>query len=99
MNENSFTQPPSQALKFIDDENLGFQVAISEFMVNQLLETSIQTNFTNIIPFDFMFNQIQFHITSDMLEPMIPQLSELYGKSNLTYMFQLKDGTNVAWSA
>ena len=72
MNENSFTEPPEKALKFIDDDNLGFQVAISEFMVNQLFETLIQTNFTNIIPFDFMFNQIQFHITSDMLEPLIP---------------------------
>lgn len=34
-----------------------------------------------------------------MVEPIVPQLTELFGNANLTYMFQVKDGTNMTWSA
>ena len=59
-------------LQFIQDEDLGFQVAISDYVVNELIETIVRTNFTNILPLDTLFDTIEFHITTDMLEPVIP---------------------------
>jgi hypothetical protein len=76
MDEKSYASVPETSLEFIKDKDIGFQVAISDFVVNMFIGAIIQTNFSNIMPFDFIFDNLDFHITTDMLAPIIPELSE-----------------------
>ncbi len=70
---------------------------MSDYVVNELIGTIIMTNFTNILPLDTLFDGMDFHITTDMLEPIIPQLKELFGTRDLTFLFKLLDGTRHHW--
>ena len=70
--KNEWDQKP---IRFIDDEGLGFQIAVSDYVVNELIATIVRSNFTNILPLDTLFDGIDFHITTDMLEPVVPQLT------------------------
>lgn len=66
-------------------------------MINQLIGTIIKTNFTNLIPFDLFFKETNFYLTTDMFEPIIPELVQLYGKKDLSFMFHLDEGSWVTW--
>ena len=59
-------------LHFIENENLGLQLAISDSVLDQLIGTIVTTNFTNILPLDTLFDEMDFHITTDMLAPVLP---------------------------
>lgn len=55
LNEYLYDIPPQHEMSFIDNENLGFQMCISDFVVNELIGTIIMTNLTDVIPSDLIF--------------------------------------------
>jgi hypothetical protein len=66
-------------------------------VINELIATIVRANFTNILPLDTFFDGIDFHITTDMLEPVIPQLTQLFGCREMTFLFKLIEGTRHRW--
>lgn len=96
MTEDSYANVPEEEIQFIQDEDIGLQIAITDFMLNQILGTIIMTNFTNILPQD-IFDELDFHLTTDMFEPIIPELTSKFGNKNMNFMFQLSDGTWISF--
>ena len=59
-------------------------MCISDFVINELIGTAIKTNFTNVYPTDMLFQYLDFYVTTPMLEPLFPQLTEIFGERDLS---------------